>query len=65
MPSATPVLTKAGPAEKACKFIRPFPELSAGENSSSTKKEKGKHAQSELQTELAFPGPGSWVKAYF
>lgn len=65
MPSAAPVLTKAGPAEKVSKLIRPFPELFAGETSSSTKKEKGKHAQSELQTELVLPGPGSWVKAYF
>lgn len=60
-----PVLTKAGPAEKASKFIRPFPELFAGETSSSTKKEKGKHEQSGLQTELVFLGPGFWVKACF
>lgn len=65
MASAAPVLTKAGPVVKASKFIRPFPELFAGEISSSTKKEKGKHAQSELQAELVLPGPASWVKVYF
>lgn len=42
MPSAAPVLTKAGPAEKASKLSRPFPELFAGKNLFLHQERKGK-----------------------